>query len=338
MHAYLIKRSLSSLLSILGVTFLVFTISHLVPADPVAVYLGPQATVGQVESLKEEWGLKKPVIVQYGIFIKNLVRGNLGFSMVSRKPVVDELLYYFPATFELTLVAMTFAISMGLLIGIISALKRNRLIDHLARVYSIVGISMPIFWLGLLLLLLFYVQLGWLPGGGRIDQGIEVKHITGFLIADSILTRNWPGLWSCLAHLVLPGYCLASAVLATIARIARASVLQVLGEDFVQAARAKGISEIKVIGKHVLKNSILPVITISGVLYGQLLGGAVLTETIFSWPGMGRYVVRSILHLDFQPIMGFTVLCALLYAFFNLVVDILYSVINPQIRFEQNRR
>jgi peptide/nickel transport system permease protein len=333
-YAYLVKRGLSTLLSILGVTFLVFTISHLVPADPIAVYLGPQATADQIESLKEEWGLKEPVIVQYGMFLKNLARGNLGFSMVSRKPVAEELLYYFPATFELTLVSMTFAILLGLLIGIVSALRRNRLIDHLARFYSIVGISMPIFWLGLLLLLLFYVHLGWLPGGGRIGYGIEVKNITGLLVLDSLLTRNWPGLWSSLSHLVLPGYCLASAVLATIARITRSSVLQVIGEDFVQAARAKGISEVKVIGKHVLKNSILPVLTISGVLYGQLLGGAVLTETIFSWPGMGRYVVRSILHLDFQPIMGFTVLCALLYAFFNLVVDILYSLVNPQIRLE----
>ena len=229
---------------------------------------------------------------------------------------------------------MTFAILVGLLIGVISALRRNRFIDHVARLYSIVGISMPIFWLGLLLLLLFYVHLGWLPGGGRIGHGIEVKNITGLLVLDSILTGNWQALGSSLAHLLLPGYCLASAILATIARIARSSVLQVIGEDFVQASRAKGLSELRVIGKHVLKNSILPVLTISGVLYGQLLGGAVLTETIFSWPGMGRYVVRSILHLDFQPIMGFTVLCALLYALFNLVVDILYSVINPQIRLE----
>lgn len=334
MHAYIIKRGLSTLLSIIGVTFLVFAISHLVPADPVAVYLGPQATPQQVEALKEEWGLNKPILVQYGLFIKNLARGNLGYSMVSRKPVVEELLYYFPATFELTLFSMTFAILLGLLIGVVSALKRNSLLDHIARIYSIVGISMPIFWLGLLLLLLFYVHLEWLPGGGRIGHGVEVGHITGLLTLDSILTGNWQGLWSSLVHLVLPGYCLASAVLATLARIARSSVLQVIGEDFVQSARAKGLSEVKVIGKHVLKNSILPVLTISGVLYGQLLGGAVLTETIFSWPGMGRYVVRSILHLDFQPIMGFTVLCAVLYAFFNLVVDILYSIVNPQIRLE----
>lgn len=334
MHAYLIKRGLSTLLSIIGVTFLVFVISHLIPADPIGVYLGPQATPAQIESLKEEWGLNKPILVQYGMFLWNLVQGNLGHSIVSRKPVIRELWYYFPATFELTLVSMGFAIAFGLLIGIVSALNRNRLIDHVTRIYSIVGISMPIFWLGLLLLLLFYVHLGWLPGGGRLGHGIEVRNITGLLVVDSLLTGNWPGFRSALAHLVLPGYCLASAVLATIARIARASVLQVIGEEFVQALRAKGVPEYQVIGRHVLKNSIMPVLTISGVLYGQLLGGAVLTETIFSWPGMGRYVVRSILHLDFAPIMGFTVLCTLLYAFFNLVVDILYSVINPQIRLE----
>ncbi len=334
MYGYIIKRGLSTLFSILGVTFLVFVISHVVPSDPIGVYLGPQATPEQVEALKEEWGLKKPIIVQYGMFLDKLVHGDLGISIVSRKPVIQELMYYFPATFELTLVSMTFAVLLGLLIGVLSALKRNHFIDHFTRIYSIVGISMPIFWLGLLLLLIFYVYLGWLPGGGRIGQGIEVKDITGLLVVDSLLTANWAGLGSSLLHLVLPGYCLACSVLATIARITRSSVLHVIGEDFVQATRAKGVSETIVIGKHVLKNSIMPVLTISGVLYGQLLGGAILTETIFSWPGMGRYVVRSILHLDFQPIMGFTVLCALLYAFFNLVVDVLYSVINPQIRLE----
>lgn len=334
MYGYIVKRGLSTAFSVLGVTFMVFIISHLIPSDPIGVYLGPQATSEQIEALKVEWGLKEPIIVQYGMFLNKLVHGDLGASIVSRKPVMSELIYYFPATFELTLVSMVFAVFGGVVIGVFSALKRNHFIDHFTRIYSIVGISMPIFWLGLLLLFIFYVHLGWFPGGDRIGYGIEVRNITGFLVLDSILTGNWTGLWSSLVHLLLPGYCLSCSILATIARIARSSVLNVVGEDFVQAARAKGISEVKVIGKHVLKNSIMPVLTISGVLYGQLLGGAILTETIFSWPGMGHYVVRSILHLDFQPIMGFTVLCTLLYAFFNLVVDILYSVINPQIRLE----
>ena len=331
---YLLKRILLTILSVIGVSLLVFVISHLLPADPVGVALGPQATAEQIDALRHEWGLDRPIYIQYGRFLKDLVRGDLGVSLVSRRPVTDELLYYFPATFELTAASMLISLVMGIFLGIVSAVRRNRLIDHLARTYTIVGISIPIFWLALLLLLVFYVKLGWFPGGGRIADGIEVQRITGFLLADALLTGNWAGLGSAMWHLILPAYCLSCATLATICRITRSSVLQELGEEYVQAARAKGVSEVKILGKHVLRNSILPVLTISGVLFGQLLAGAVLTETIFSWPGMGRYVVRSILHLDFQPIMGFTVLCALLYAFFNLVVDILYSVVNPQIKLD----
>jgi peptide/nickel transport system permease protein len=229
---------------------------------------------------------------------------------------------------------MFLSILLGIFIGIVSAVYRNRLFDHLTRTYCLFGISMPVFWLGLLLLLLFYVKLGWLPGGGRIADGIQVERLSGFLILDSLLTGNWEALGSALLHLVLPAFCLSSSFLATISRIARSSVLQVIREDYVRTARAKGVPEFWVLSKHVLRNSVLPVITISGILYGQLLGGAVLTETIFSWPGMGRYVVRSILHLDFQPILGFTVLVAALYALANLTVDLLYSVVNPQIRLE----
>jgi len=331
---YLIKRGFLLIPSLVGVTLMVFVISHLIPADPVGVALGPQATAEQVARLREAWGLNKPLYLQYAIFLKNLIRGDLGVSLASRRAVSEELLYFFPATFELTTVSMIFSILLGILIGIVSAVRRNSLFDHLTRTYSIFGISMPIFWLGLLLLLLFYVKLGWLPGGGRIAEGMEVKKITGLLLLDSLLTGNWAGFGSAARHLVLPAFCLSSSFLATIARIARSSVLQVIGEDYVRAARAKGVPEFKVLLKHVLRNSLLPVITISGILYGQLLGGAVLTETIFSWPGMGRYVVRSILNLDFQPIMGFTVFCALLYALSNLVVDMLYRIINPQIRLE----
>jgi peptide/nickel transport system permease protein len=332
--AYLIKRTALLIPSLIGVTFMVFVISHVIPSDPVAVALGPEATPDQIRAVKAAWGLDQPVYVQYGRFLKNLLQGDLGYSLVSRRAVSEELRYYFPATFELTTVAMAISLVSGLFIGVVSAIKRNRFFDHLTRTYCIFGISMPVFWLGLLLLLLFYVQLGWLPGGGRLDDGIEVRSITGLLVLDSLLTGNWAGLGSALKHLLLPAFCLSSSFLATIARIARSSVLLVIGEDYVRAARAKGVPEFKVLVKHVLRNSILPVITISGILYGQLLGGAVLTETIFSWPGMGRYVVRSILNLDFQPILGFTFLCAFLYALSNLAVDILYSFINPQIKLE----
>jgi peptide/nickel transport system permease protein len=333
-HAFLLKRILLLIPSLIGVTMMVFVISHVVPADPVGIALGPEATQEQINAMREAWGLNKPLYVQYGIFLKNLAQGDLGYSLVSKRAVTEELRYYFPATFELTTASMILSLILGIFIGIVSAVYRNRLFDHLTRTYCLFGISMPVFWLGLLLLLLFYVKLGWLPGGGRIADGIEVERISGFLILDSLLTANWEGLGSALLHLILPAFCLSSSFLATISRIARSSVLQVIREDYVRTARAKGVPEFLVMGKHVLRNSLLPVITISGILYGQLLGGAVLTETIFSWPGMGRYVVRSILHLDFQPILGFTVLVAILYALANLVVDLLYSVVNPQIRLE----
>ncbi len=320
--------------SLIGVTVMVFVISHVVPADPVGIALGPEATQEQINAMREAWGLNKPLYVQYGIFLKNLVQGDLGYSLVSKRAVTEELGYYFPATFELTTASMVLSLILGILIGIVSAVYRNRLFDHLTRTYCLFGISMPVFWLGLLLLLLFYVKLGWLPGGGRIADGVQVERISGLLILDSLLTLNFEALGSTLLHLVLPAFCLSSSFLATISRIARSSVLQVIREDYIRTARAKGVPEFLVMGKHVLRNSLLPVITISGILYGQLLGGAVLTETIFSWPGMGRYVVRSILYLDFQPILGFTVIVAVLYALANLVVDLLYSVINPQIRLE----
>lgn len=334
MHAFLLKRILLLIPSLIGVTLLVFVISHVVPADPVGIALGPEAAQEQINAVREAWGLNKPLYIQYGIFLKNLVQGDLGYSLVSKRAVTEELLYYFPATFELTTASMILSFILGIFIGIVSAVHRNRLFDHLTRTYCLFGISMPVFWLGLLLLLLFYVKLGWLPGGGRIADGIQVDRISGFLILDSLVTGNWEALGSSLLHLALPAFCLSSSFLATIARIARSSVLQVIREDYVRTARAKGVPELLVMGKHVLRNSLLPVLTISGILYGQLLGGAVLTETIFSWPGMGRYVVRSILHLDFQPILGFTVLVAILYAAANLVVDLLYSVVNPQIRLE----
>ena len=334
MHAFLLKRILLLIPSLIGVTVMVFVISHVIPADPVGIALGPEATQEQIDAMREAWGLNRPLYVQYGIFLKNLVQGDLGYSLVSKRAVTEELGYYFPATFELTTASMVLSIILGIFIGIVSAVHRNRLFDHLTRTYCLFGISMPVFWLGLLLLLLFYVKLGWLPGGGRIADGIQVERLSGFLILDSLLTGNWEGLGSALLHLVLPAFCLSSSFLATISRIARSSVLQVIREDYVRTARAKGVPEFLVMGKHVLRNSLLPVLTISGILYGQLLGGAVLTETIFSWPGMGRYVVRSILHLDFQPILGFTVLVAVLYALANLVVDLLYSVVNPQVRLE----
>ncbi|HSR13406.1 MAG TPA: ABC transporter permease, partial [Thermodesulfobacteriota bacterium] len=222
-YAFLLKRILLLLLSLLGVTLMVFVISHVIPADPVAIALGPEATAEQLHAQREAWGLNKPLYVQYGIFLKNLVRGDLGYSLVSRRAVTEELRYYFPATLELTTASMVLSIVLGIVIGIVSAVHRNRLFDHLTRTYCLFGISMPIFWLGLLLLLVFYVKLGWLPGGGRIAEGINVRSITGLMIPDCIMTGNWRGLASAVWHLLLPAFCLSSSFLATISRMARSS-------------------------------------------------------------------------------------------------------------------
>lgn len=332
---YILKRLLLFIPVLLGVTILTFSISHIVPANPALVALGPHATTDRVKELKEKWGLDKPVYIQYFIYLKGLLKGDLGTSLHTNRPVSKELSAYFPATLELTTASMIICLVFGIPLGIIAAVKKDKVIDHTTRIFSLIGVSMPIFWLGLLMLLLLYFKLGLFPGGGRLYPLTDPpKHITGLYIMDSLLTGNWSTLKESIMHIILPASCLGFAVMGVISRMTRSSMLNVLNEDYIKTARAKGLRENKVIYQHALRNALLPVITISGVLYGQLLAGAVLTETIFTWPGMGLYTVKSIMQLDFQPIMGFTVIIALVYVVINLFVDILYVLVDPRIRFE----
>jgi peptide/nickel transport system permease protein len=330
---YILKRLLLLIPILIGVTILTFSISHLVPANPVALALGPRGTPEMAQKLRAKWGLDKPAYIQYLIYVKGLLKGNLGTSLYTNRPVVRDLKLYFPATVELTTASLLLCLVIGIPLGIIAAVKKDTLVDHITRVFSLIGVSMPYYWLGLLLLLIFYFKLGIVPGGGRISPGVPLpEHITGLYILDSLLTGNIETLKDSIMHIITPAFCLSFAIMGVISRMTRSSMLNVLGEDYIRTAQAKGLSMNKVVYQHALRNAILPVITISGVLYGQLMAGTILTEMIFSWPGMGLYTVNSIMHLDFQPIMGFTIVVAILYVTINLIVDILYVLFDPRIR------
>ena len=332
---YILRRALAVIPVLIGVTLLTFTLSHIVPGDPVRATLGPYPTPEAVEALKHKWGMDRPVSVQYLRYMRNLVKGDLGTSFQTNRAVIDDLREFFPATFELTVVSLLFTLLLGVPLGIVAATKRDKWIDHVTRVFSLTGVSMPIFWLGLILLLLFYFKLGLFPAGGRLSPRLSPPTgLTGLYFLDSLLTGNWPVFWSCLWHLFMPSLCLSFAIMGVISRMTRSSMLDVLNQDYIRTAEAKGLPQRLVIYKHALRNAMIPVITVVGVMFGRLIAGAVLTETIFSWPGMGLYTVQSILYLDFQPIMGFTILVAFFYVSVNLITDILYGLFDPRVALE----
>ncbi len=330
---FLLRRLIGVFAVIIGVSVITFAISHLVPADPVAAALGDHATDAQIAAFRAEYGLDKPVLDQYLIYMSDLLHGNLGISIRSRRPVALDLRDFFPATLELSLAALLVSLLIGIPGGIWSSVMRNRLPDHIVRVFSLIGGSLPIFWLGLIVIGVFYNQLGWLPGGGRIDQFISPPEtITGLFVVDSLLTGNLPALQSSLAHLILPAFTLGYYSTAVIARMMRSSMLEVLNQDFMRTARAKGLRERLVIVRHGVRNALIPTLTIVGVTFGSLLSGAVLTETIFSWPGLGRYATASAINLDFPAVMGVTLLAAVVYTLANLAVDIGYHFLDPRIQ------
>lgn len=335
MKAYIIRRLLFVIPTLIGVSLTIFIVSNVLPGDPVALMLGPHATKEQVENLKQTWGIDKPIHFRYLLYVKGVIlKGDFGFSLQTRKPVIQDLFDRFPASLELATVAMILSLLIGIPLGIISALKRNSLIDSFTRSFSLIGVSMPIFWLGFMVLLVFYLNLNLFSGGGRISLFVSSPdRITGFFLLDSLLTGNWNAFKSSLNHMVLPAFTLTFTLIAIISRITRSSVLEVLDQDYIRTARSKGLSEKIVILKHCLKNALLPIITVAGTLYGQLIGGLIVTEAVFSWPGVGRYMVQSILYLDFKPIMGFTIITAFAFVMINLVVDVLYAFIDPRIRY-----
>jgi peptide/nickel transport system permease protein len=329
---YILKRIFLMVIVMFGVATIVFFITRIIPADPVGAILGGNAPIERVDEMRHQLGLDKPITLQFIDYIKGIVHADFGISLKSSRPVLQDIINYFPATIELAITSMIFAVLVGVVLGVFSAIYRNKSIDHFSRVFSILGVSMPVFWLGLLLLLLFYYHLGLLPGGGRNSLFIFPPRITGLLLLDSILAGDWTAFWDGLSHIILPAFVLGYASAASIARIMRASMLDILRQDFIRTAKSKGLPKRVVIYRHALKNALIPVVTIIGLSFGSLLSGAVLTETIFSWPGLGRYIVNALLVLDYPAVTGGTLFIAFVYSLANLVVDISYAALDPRMR------
>jgi len=330
---YILKRLLLMILVLFGVACIVFFIAHVIPADPISAMLGGNAPDDVIKRVEAQLGYDQPLIVQFYKFISGALVGDFGLSLRTNNPVMQDINNYFPATLELTIFAILISTILGIVLGVLSAVHRNKMIDHFSRIFSIIGVSMPVFWTGLLLLLLFYYRLDWLPAAGRLEFfTLPPDHITGMYLLDSLLTGNWEVFKDALRHIILPAFCLGFLATASIARTTRASMLDVLKQEYITTAKAKGLKKNVVINRHALRNSLIPTITIIGLTFGSLLEGAVLTETVFSWPGLGRYITQGLLFLDYNSVMGGTLYIAFVYSIANLVVDILYAVLDPRMR------
>ncbi|MEC1179624.1 ABC transporter permease [Metasolibacillus meyeri] len=330
---YIGKRLLHLIPVLLGMTFIVFLIIRAIPGDPAQVILGQQATAEAVAALRDKLGLNNPWYIQYFDYLKGILTGDLGESLRTRQEIVTEVWPYLAATFELAIFAMIIAVIVGMNAGIISAWFQNSWFDYIAMVIALIGVSMPIFWLGLMEQWIFSVQLGWLPTSGREEVRDPVAAITHLYLFDTLLQGRFDQFIVTIKHLILPGFALATIPTAIIARMTRASMLEVMRSDFVRTARAKGQKMFVVIYKHALKNALIPVLTIVGLQTGMLLGGAILTETIFSWPGIGRYIYEAIGYRDYPVIQSGILIVAFLFIMINLIVDILYTVIDSRIKY-----
>lgn len=318
---------------LLGVSIVVFFMVRAIPGDPAQLLLGQQATEDQVAQVRENMGLDKPIFVQYGLFLVDAVRGDLGDSIVTGRPVTTELAERFPATLELTAFAMIIAVLVGVPVGVISAVRQYSLLDKVTSVLALTGLSMPIFWLAMILIVIFFVNLGWLPFPGRVSTDVSIPAITGLVLVDSLLALNFAAFWDGLLHLIMPAVALGTIPMAVITRMTRSSMLEVMNEDYVRTARAKGVVPWRVVFKHALRNAMLPTVTVIGLQVGLLMGGAVITETIFSWPGVGQIAYESIFRRDYAMIQGVVLYGATLFVLVNLLVDILYAVLDPRVRY-----
>ena len=333
MLRYLVRRLFLLVPILFGVSLLIFFWIRALPGSPAESLLGERATPALVQTYRHRYGLDKPIYVQYWSYLKTTLSGDLGVSVASRRRVVDEIKARFPATVELTLAAMVFAIALGVPLGFFAAKRHGGVFDHVSLVGSLLGISIPIFFLAIILKYIFAIRLGWLPSVGRISVTIEAKHPTNFYILDAIIERDWSTLWDVIKHLILPAVALGSIPLAIITRITRAAVLDVQNEDYVRTARAKGLAPHTVDRRHVLRNALLPVSTIIGLQTGLLLSGAVLTETVFAFPGMGSWLRDAIFNSDYPALQGGILFLAVVFVVVNLLVDISYAIINPRIRY-----
>ncbi len=332
---YIARRLVLLVPVLLGLSMMVFAIGRLLPGDPVLLAAGPNASKEEVAALSAEFGLDKPILVQYWNYLSGLLQGDWGRSLQSRGPVLDDLKVFLPATLELVLAAMLIAIVCGILLGLLAAVKRNGWMDYAVRLISLASISMPRFFLGLMLQLVFAMWLGWASLGGRFPlTGSPPPVVTGMLTLDSLIAGDWEAFSLALQYLALPAIAMSLSPLATITRMMRASTLEVLQQDYVLTARALGIPPGKLLLKHVLRNALTSTLTVIGLYFGWLLGGTVLVESVFDWPGIGLYATKSILTQDFMPIMGVVLTIGTLFVLFNLLIDLLYGVINPKVRLQ----
>ncbi|MCU0549513.1 MAG: ABC transporter permease [Leptolyngbya sp. Prado105] len=334
MSQYILKRLLGLIPVLLGITLAVFLLLRLIPGDPAIVLAGERATPEQVAALRTQLGLDRPLFLQYFAFVGNLLQLKLGNSILTGIPVLDEIRTRWAATFELSIAAIFVAVVIGIPAGIIAAVQKNRWQDQLTIAGSLLGVSLPVYWLGLLLIYLFAVTLRWLPPAGRLSVGIPLQPITGFYVLDSILRLNLVALIDVITHLILPALTLGTIPLAIVARITRSAMLEVLNQDYIRTAKAKGLSDRRVIWRHALKNALLPINTTIGLQFGTLLSGAVLTETIFSWAGIGSWVYEGILTRDYPVVQGGVVLIAIVFVLINLLVDLSYAIVDPRVRYE----
>jgi peptide/nickel transport system permease protein len=333
MLRYVIRRLLLLIPILFGVSILIFFWVRLLPGGPAEALLGERATPELVAAYRERYGLDEPIYKQYIKYVRATVGGDFGVSVASHRQVTDEIKQRFPATMELAIGAMLFATMIGVPLGFLAAKRYGSLFDHASLFVSLIGISIPVFFLAIILKYIFSVRLGWLPSVGRVSVTTEAEHPTNFYILDAIITRDWSTLWDCIKHLILPAIALGSIPLAIVARITRASTLDVQSEDYVRTARAKGLPPRIVDSRHVFRNALLPISTIIGLQVGLLLSGAVLTETVFAWPGMGSWLRDAIFTRDYPVLQGGILFLALVFVIVNLIVDISYAFINPRIRY-----
>jgi ABC-type dipeptide/oligopeptide/nickel transport system permease component len=333
MGRYVARRILQMLPVLLGVSIFVFVGMHIIPGDVATLLLGDKATPQELERLQHELGLDQPVYVQYYRWLAKAVQGDFGISLRTRQPAWREVWWALPMTIELSIIALAFAVVVGIPIGVLAAIRQYSLFDTLSMLGVLFGVSMPIFWTGLVLMMVFGGQFHWFPIGGILDDGITLQRITGIHVLDALLQGNWQALTSALRHLVLPAIALGSISMATVARMARSTMLEILRQDYVRTARAKGLAERIVIVRHALRNTLIPVVTVIGLQLGLLLSGAVLTETVFALPGLGRLAITSLLARDYAVVQAIVLITALMIVVINLVVDVVYGYLDPRIQY-----
>lgn len=346
----MIRRVLGLIPVLIGVTLLIFFLTRVIPGDPATAMLGQRAAPNLVQRLRSDLGLDRPLFLnfeaaaesgdirqvfdsQYFSYMSGLLRLDLGRSIYSLIPITESLAHRFPATFELTIMAMLFAIAIGIPAGVFAATRRGTLADTSIMLVALSGVSFPVFWLGIIMIYVFSVTLGWLPPSGRLSNQLSIQPITGMYVLDALLRGNLPAAWDAFRHLIMPAIALGTIPLAIVVRMTRSAMLDVLGQDYVRTARSKGLDERKVVRKHALRNALLPVITVIGLSFGALLSGAILTETVFSWPGIGRWVYDAISARDYPIIQGGVIFVATVFVLVNLLVDFSYALIDPRIQY-----